>query len=463
MSQPRRLKLAVIAAALTLPLALSACQGGSPGGDSEEPGASGGPKKIVVASVNNGPMMTMQELAPEFTKQTGIDVEFVMLTENDIRSKIQQDVTVNGGQFDVVTLGTSDAGTYLDAGWTVPLQPLFDKMAADKKSAYDEDDLIKGTVAAFSSEKQGMAAIPLYGESTMTMYRKDLFDKAGLTMPDQPTWDQIYDFAKKLNDPSAGTVGMALRGKAGYGENMYVFNTIMNAYGAQVADTDWNARYDTPEMAAAWEFYRKLQKDAGAPEASSNGYTETLNLMSSGKAAIYYDATVSADVFEGEDSAVKGKMGYALSPAGPGKGNTQTVGGWGIGLTSSSKNKDAAFEFMTWITSKDYVKLVAEKKGWLDVLTGARASTYEAPEYQKVAPHASLVLESLEKVDFAHPAVNDTPYVGNSLPGIPEWAGMGEQIGQTLSEYISGDGSTGDALAKAQDIATKAFVDGGRK
>lgn len=48
--------------------------------------------ELTVASVNNGPMVTMSELSSEFTKQTGIKVNYVMLTENDIRSKIQQDV-----------------------------------------------------------------------------------------------------------------------------------------------------------------------------------------------------------------------------------------------------------------------------------------------------------------------------------------------------------------------------------
>ncbi|MGO1768350.1 MAG: ABC transporter substrate-binding protein [Microbacterium sp.] len=451
-SRMRRTAL-VLTATVALAVPLAGCQGG-------DSGDGGG--KIVVASVNNGPMMTLQELAPKFTEETGIEVEFVMLTENDIRSKIQQDVAVGSGQFDVVTLGTSDAGTYLDSGWTEALQPYIDEMSDEERADYDPDDLISGTVDAFSSEEQGMAALPLYGESTMIMYRQDLFDEAGLTMPEKPTWDEVAEYAKELNDPSNGTVGMAIRGKAGYGENMYVFNSIMNAYGAQIADTDWNAGYDSPEMTEAWEFYRDLQQEAGAPEASSNGYTETLNLMSSGKAAIYYDATVSADVFEGDDSAVKGKMGYAMAPSGPGKDNTQTVGGWGIGLTSSSKNKDAAFEFMTWATSKDYVELVAQEKGWLNVLTGARASTYQAEEYQEVAPYAELVLDSLENVDFAHPAVEDTPYVGNSLPTIPEWSGLGEQIGQVLSDYISGSGSTDDALGKAQKAATQAFEDGGR-
>lgn len=389
---PRAVAAGVASALLLGSLAACGGSGNPPEDDAPEGAETLDGQKIVVASVNNGPMMTMAELAPEFTRETGIEVEFVMLTENDIRSKIQQDVAVGGGQFDVVTLGSTDSGPYLEAGWTVPIQPLLDAMPEEEKAAYDFDDLIEANIAAYSSQELGLAALPLYGESTMIMYRQDLFDAAGLTMPERPTWEEIYNFAVQLHDPANGTVGMAIRGKAGYGENMYVFNTIMNAYGGQITDIDWNPTYETPEMASAWEFYRRLQRDAGAPEASSNGYTETLNLMSSGNAAIYYDATVSADVFEAEGSAVQGKMGYAISPEGPGKGNTQTVGGWGIAVTSSSSNQEAAFEFITWLTSKDYVELVAETKGWLSVPTGARASTYMAPEYQDLAPHAPLVV-----------------------------------------------------------------------
>lgn len=452
----RRISIGISAALVATGLA--ACSGGD---DTEGGGAESGSDRIVVASVNNGPMVTLQEMAPKFTEETGIEVEFVMLTENDIRSKIQQDAAVGSGQFDVITIGSTDSSPYLDAGWTDPLAPLLDAMPDEDKAAYDFDDLIEANIAAYSSQTNGLAALPFYGESTMVMYRQDLFDEAGLEMPANPTWEEIYDFAVELNDPSSGMVGMAMRGKAGYGENMYVFNTIMNAYGAQIADMNWEPQYQTPEMAEAWEFYRRLQQDAGAPDASSNGYTETLNLMSSGNAAIYFDATVSADVFESDDSAIQGKMGYAMAPSGPGKGNTQAVGGWGIALTSSSQNKDAAFQFMTWATSKEYVEMVAAEKGWLGVPTGARASTYENEEYRELAPHADLVLQSLESVEFEDPAVGETPYVGNTLPNIPEWAGLGERLGQILSEYISSDLATDTALQQAQDAAVQAFRDGG--
>lgn len=434
--------------------ALAACGDGRGAGDDRS--------SIVVASVNNGPFMRLKQYAPEFTEKTGISVEFVMLTENDIRSKIQQDASVGGGQFDVVTLGSTDAGPYLDNGWTQPLQPLLDDMDAEAADEYDADDLIAANIAAYSSQENGLAALPFYGESTMVMYRKDLFDEAGMEMPDAPTWDEIQGFAAALHDPEAGTVGMAIRGKAGYGENMYLFNTIMNAYGAQIADKDWNPGYDSTEMTEALEFYKRLQRETGAAEATSNGFTETLNLMSSGGAAIYYDATVAADVFESDDSSIKGKVGYAMSPAGPGKDATQAVGGWGIAVTAGSAAPEAAFEFITWATSKEYVALVAESEGWLAVPSGSRTSTYTNPEYKSVAAYADLVLKSLETVEFEHPAVDDTPYVGNSLPNIPEWSGLGEKLGQLLAEYISSDGDTAALQSAAQRAAQQAFDDGGR-
>lgn len=441
---------------------LAGCGGGEGSASGESGKASS--EKVVVASVNNGPMMTMKDLAPKFTEETGIPVEFVMLTENDIRSKIQQDVAVGSGQFDVVTLGSTDAGPYLDAGWTEPLQPLLDNMNEQEKADYDFDDIIKPNILAYSSEDKGLAALPFYGESTMIMYRKDLFEKDGLTMPEKPTWDEIYDLAGKIKENNEGITGMAMRGKAGYGENMFIFNTIMNAYGAQITDENWNPQYTTDEMKAAWSFYGKLQRDTGAPEATSNGYTETLNLISSGNAGIYYDSTVSADALESDESQVKGKMGYAMSPSGPGKDNTQAIGGWGVAITASSMNKNAAFKFITWLTSKHYVELVAEDRGWLKVPTGARRSTYENPEYKAQAPFADLVLQSLENVEFDDPAVRPTPYVGNSLPNIPEWSGLGEKLGQMLAGYISesDDTSLDNILKEAQKAAEQAFKDGGR-
>ena len=76
-------------------------------------------------------------------------------------------------------------------------------------------------------------AVPFYAESSFTMYRKDLFEKAGLTMPEHPTYEQIKQFADKLTDKSSGVYGICLRGKPGWGENMAFLGTLVNTNGGE--------------------------------------------------------------------------------------------------------------------------------------------------------------------------------------------------------------------------------------
>lgn len=420
--------------------------------------------ELVVASVNNNDMVTMADLSSEFTKQTGIKVKFTILSENEIRSKITQDAGLGGGQYDLVTLGSSDVSTYVDNGWVEPLQPLFDKMSDADKKAYDLDDVFEPVKESMSSTTKGLGALPFYSESTLMFYNKDIFKEKGLTMPENPTWDQIYDLAKKANDPSKGICGIALRGLPGYGENMYIFGTMINAFGGQYYDMDWNAKFDAPEMKNAFEFYKKLMTDAGETGATTAGYTECLNLMSSGKAAMWYDASVSAGTFASSaDSKVKGKIGYAMSPTAVKKENTQTIGGWGIGITTTSKHKDEALKFLTWATSKDYVKLVGEKKGWASAPSGTRKSTYELPEYKSACDFADITKTAIMNANFKHPAVNDTPYVGNSCPSLAEYSSWGETCGQELAAYLSGQKDINTVLADCQKAAGDAATDGGYK
>src|SRR5262245_62779410 len=167
--------------------------------------------KLTIATVNNGDMIRMQQLTDDFTtKNPDISLEWVTLEENALRQKVTTDIATKGGQFDVLTIGTYEVPIWAKKGWLVPL----DNLGAD----YDVDDLLPAIRSGLSLDGKLFAA-PFYGESSMVMYRKDLFEKAGLTMPDAPTWDFIADAARKITDKSSETYGICLRGKAGWGEN----------------------------------------------------------------------------------------------------------------------------------------------------------------------------------------------------------------------------------------------------
>src|SRR5436305_14901161 len=131
---------------------------------------------LTIATVNNGDMVRMQKLTDDFTKANpDISLEWVTLEENVLRQKVTTDIATKGGQFDVLTIGTYEVPIWAKKGWLVPL----DSLGAD----YDVDDLLPPIRAGLSADGKLYAA-PFYGESSMVMYRKDLFDKAGLKMPD---------------------------------------------------------------------------------------------------------------------------------------------------------------------------------------------------------------------------------------------------------------------------------------
>ncbi|MEZ5832425.1 MAG: sugar ABC transporter substrate-binding protein [Dongiaceae bacterium] len=410
--------------------------------------------KLTIATVNNGDMIRMQKLTDDFTsKNPDISLEWVTLEENVLRQKVTTDIATKGGQFDVLTIGTYEVPIWAKKGWLVAL----DNLGPD----YDVDDLLPAIRSGLSLDGKLYAA-PFYGESSMVMYRKDLFEKAGLTMPDAPTWDFVADAARKINDPNGGVYGICLRGKAGWGENMAFLTATANSFGARWFDEKWHPQFDQAEWKNTLDFYVKLMKDAGPPGASSNGFNENLALFNSGKCGMWIDATVAASfVTNPKDSKVADKVGFALAPDnGLGKrGNW--LWAWSLAVPAGSKKVDAAQKFVSWATSKHYLDLVAEKEGWANVPPGTRTSLYNNPEYQKAAPFAKMTLDSINSADPTHPTVKPVPYVGVQFVAIPEFQGLGTQVGQLFSAALSGESTVDDALAKAQAIATREMTKAG--
>jgi len=414
---------------------------------------------LTIATVNNPDMVTMQKYSSEFTAKTGIKLNFVFLPENELRQKVTEDVGLGAGKYDIVTIGTYDTPFWGANKWVSSLEPLFAGMSAADAKAYDRNDLLPPVRSALSL-KGDQYAVPFYGESSMIFYRKDLFAAAGLKMPEAPTWEQIYDFAKKLHNPSKGQYGIALRGLPGWGQNMAVFGSMINTFGARWYDQNWNPQFTTPAMKSAWEFYKKIIIDAGEPGATTAGYTECLALMASGNSAMWYDATVSAGTLQGADSKVKGKIGYALAPTVK-KNNAGWLWAWALAIESASKNQKAAFQFITWATSKDYINLIGTKVGWAQVPPGTRVSTYDNPKYKAVADFGPLTLASIKNANYDAPTVDPVPYKGVQYVSIPEFQGLGETVAQELAAYLAGKKSVDDALSASQAAALQVAKDGG--
>ena len=397
---------------------------------------------LTIATVNNGDMIRMQKLTDDFTKANpGISLNWVTLEENVLRQKVTTDIATKGGQFDVLTIGTYEVPIWGKKGWLVPL----DNLGAD----YDVDDLLPAIRAGLTIEGKLYAA-PFYGESSMVMYRKDLMDKAGLKMPNAPTWNFIREAADKMTDKANGVYGVCLRGKAGWGENMAFLTATSNSFGASWFDEKWNPQFNTPEWKATLDYYLALMKADGPPGASSNGFNENLALFNAGKCGMWIDATVAASFVTGKDSTVADKVGFALAPDnGLGKrGNW--LWAWSLAVPAGSAKTADAEKFIAWATSKHYTELVASKEGWANVPPGTRTSLYTNPEYLKAAPFAQMTLDSINAADPLHPTVKPVPYTGIQFVAIPEFQGIATDVGQDFSAALAGTKTADAALAAAQ-------------
>lgn len=414
---------------------------------------SAGATTLTIATVNNPDMIVMQKLSPEFTKETGIKLDWVVLPENTLRQRVTTDIATHSGSFDIVTVGTYAVPQWAKNRWLAPLTKL--------PPSYDVDDIFPSVRAALSY-KHTPYAVPFYAESSMTYYRKDLFKAAGITMPKQPTYAEIKQFANKLNDPTKGIYGICLRGLPGWGENMAYLTTLVNTFGGRWFNMKWEPQLTSPPWEKAINFYVDMMKKDGPPNATSNGFTENLALFSSGRCGMWIDATVAAGyLYNPSKSKVANEVGVAPAPVDVTPHGAHWLWSWALAVPVTTRHEADAKKFLVWATSKAYIKLVAKADGWVAVPPGTRESTYKNPNYLKAAPFAPLVEQAIRTADPNHPTMKPVPYTGVQFVAIPEFQGIGTTVGQDIAAALAGQDTVKQALAKAQGSTQRTMEQAG--
>jgi sorbitol/mannitol transport system substrate-binding protein len=424
-------------------LALTGCATGT---DQLFSGGTSG-KTVTVAIVSNSQMEDAISLSHLFeSEHPGVHLDFVSLPENEARAKITADVSTQGGEFDVVMISNYETPMWSKNGWLVNLQPYI-----NATPGYDAQDFLP-QLRATLSDKGDLYSVPFYGESSFLMYRKDLMTKYGITMPTRPTWHQVEQIAAQVH--SKGLIGICLRGDPGWGENLAPMNTVINSFGGRWYNPAWQAQLTSPEVTQAVSFYVSLLQKYGEPGAPEAGFSECATLYSQGDAAMWYDATSAVSTIEDPASSkVAGKNGYAWAPSQDGRPSGWLYT-WSLAIPSTCPNKQDAWDFIAWMTSKTYIKTVGSKLGWSHVPPGSRFSSYQIPQYKKMsAVYGPLTLQSINATNSAHPTVQPVPYTGVQFLDIPEFQDLGTDVSEQFSAAIAGSQSAVAALGQAQHYA----------
>lgn len=399
--------------------------------------------EITVATVNNNDMVIMQSLTDAFEEaHPDITLDWVVLEENVLRQRMTTDIATGGAQFDVMTIGTYEVPIWAERGWLSPLDDLADD--------YDEEDLLASVRDGLSFEDT-LYALPFYAESSMMYYREDLFEQAGIEMSEQPTWEEVREWASELHGIEDGVAGICLRGKPGWGENMAFVTTLVNTYGGRWFDEEWNPQLNSEPWVDAVQFYVDLLNNYGPPGASSNGFNENLALFARGNCAMWVDATSAAGkLYDPDESDVADRLGFAPAPIAETPKGSHWLWSWALAIPASSEKQEAALEFITWATSQEYIELVGETQGWTSVPPGTRESTYANAQYTEAAPFAEFVLNAIKEADPTDATLEPAPYVGVQTVGIPEFQSIGTQVGQTIAAALTGDTTVEAGLDNAQ-------------
>ncbi len=373
------------------------------------------------------------KVLPEFTKETGIEVEVDMLPYLKMRERQTLELTQEEGAYDLIAYVVFSKADYVFADQLENLARFFmNPKLADP--TYDAADLIDGYVqnigvaGGFKGYLPGptgsLFGLPQGSETSVLIYRKDIFEKHGLKVPE--TYDELLDVTCKIPELEPGMGGMASRAASGH-QASHAFLLHLAPLGGRVFDDVWNPIINNEAGVAAANALKTIV-DCGPEGSSAFGPAEAANAFSTGQAAMFLDSIAFAPGFEDpQKSQVAGNVGYALHPEGVRRGSQ--TGGFGIAIPKNAVNKEAAFLLAQWLTSKHGDKLVAMAGG-----NPSRFSTYADPEVQAKFPFAKAFGEALKHAD------------PDWRPIIPAWGKINADIGTTMSKVLTEDLDPQEAL-----------------
>lgn len=291
----------------------------------------------------------IQALLPEFTAATGIEVELEVVPESDITAKMLLEFSSGSGRYDVVQNNIIYIPGFLKAGYIAPLDDFAQKSPAN----YDKADFVPGYLNTNVVDGK-LYGLPVYGESTFLMYRKDLFEEYGIAPP--KSFSEVTAAAKTIKEKSNGAVaGITMRGAQGI-QNVYVWAGWLWGYGGEFITADGKSALGTQEAAASLDAFASVLRDYGPVGVANFGWEENRVLFQQGKAGMTMDATVNGAFNEDPSiSSVVGKVGYVPVPVETDKlkGGSSSLAVHSLYISEASQNKEAAWLFASWATAKE--------------------------------------------------------------------------------------------------------------
>ncbi|MCU0906050.1 MAG: extracellular solute-binding protein [Rhodobacteraceae bacterium] len=366
----------------------------------------------------------VMEVLPQFTAETGIEVEVDMLPFLDMRERQTLELALDEGAYDLIAYVVFSKADYVYADQIHNLAPFFmnprladpDFDAADIIDGYLQNIGVAGGEKGYLPGPTGsLYGLPFGAETSVLFYRTDIFEKHGLTPP--ATYDELLDLACRIPELEPGMGGVASRAASGHHAS-HAWLLHLAPLGGRVFGDGWEVTLNNDAGVAAAEALKRIV-DCGPTGSSAFGPAEAANAFAQGQAAMFLDTIAYAADFQNpEKSKVVGNVGYAMHPMGVRRGSQ--TGGFGLAIPRNAEHPEAAFLLMQWLTSKQGDLAVAMAGG-----NPSRFSTYANPDLQAKYPWSAAFGEALFHAD------------PDWRPIIPAWGKINADIGTTMSQVLT--------------------------
>ncbi|MGY4690745.1 ABC transporter substrate-binding protein [Salibacterium sp. K-3] len=431
--------LSLLTAGLTM---LIAGCGGSSDSTEEDPGnnntesAEGQTVTVAVTEGDIGQFNAWEARSEEFTEETGIEVEFIGIPYNNLLDRITAEGISGDGTFDLVT--------YLDSmGPSIQqfLEPL-DKYAEADDYSFDRFPEASMELSTFDGK---IRSIPARANVQTLFYREDVFEDLGLEPP--KTWADLEEAGQEITQNTDLKAITPYYQGGNNGQNLYMWTSYLWSNGGNIFDDNMKPVFNSEEGIAATERYIDLLRDDLAPEGSVTfGEQDARTDFREGNSAMWIGWWwVYAEFNSTESSAeeVAGNVGFSTVPTWEGQERATNVSTFPIGMMKGSNNKEAAWEFLKWLTEPELE---------LDIVKDSLQEESPADQHSPVISQSENLRddELNELSDDFYNVAADGLEDAQPLPIIPEWP----QVSDILSTAIN-DMATGGSVEENLDEAAE--------
>jgi multiple sugar transport system substrate-binding protein len=360
--------------------------------------------------------------AERFTQETGIPVEVDFVGWAEIHSKTITTLASGGGGYDIVFIPSANAVEFASGGW---FEPIDDVVPANERSQWLE------SVLDLYTYNGSLIAMPWYSGGVHMAYNASILEAAGLNVEDIVTWSDFMDACETIEETGAAT--WCFTPSAKFPGNFYFnWGSMVLSRGSDFFDEDGNAIFQNSNAARdAFEFHREgVDKGYFDPAGVALDDYETLIKFGTGDTAFMLNSTWSVTQANRnpELSGITGNSGLMLIP---GNGGTRSAGylyAGGLGLLKTSQNKEAAKQFLKYITSEEAQKHHAIEGANLPT----RTALFTDPEIATAWPGFETLTEQL-------------PY-GKFPPQFTWFEEWRRQAASAVQDVMSGRRSAEDAV-----------------